>query len=116
MLFFFFEVHVHALGVLAHVVTNLCGELLHLAEGIGELGEVQAGEGVVTVRAVAARGLGRLPSDAGASALLARDSVSPEDLETVRAHLGHLEDKLTALDEFVDCFKFYSINRTRRHE
>lgn len=50
-----------------------------------------------------------------ASALLARDSVSPEDLETVRAHLGHLEDKLTALDEFVDCFKFYSIDRTRRH-
>ncbi|MDJ0990141.1 MAG: HAMP domain-containing protein [Desulfobacterales bacterium] len=50
-----------------------------------------------------------------AKVLLERDTLAPADIASVRSHLGHLEDELTALRELVSCFKFYAIERTGSH-
>lgn len=50
-----------------------------------------------------------------ARALLARESLAPDELASVRTHLRRLENELTALSDLVGCFKFYAIDRTGPH-
>ena len=77
-------------GVINEMASNL-QEIIHLSRNTCQSG----GEAVTR-----------------AQALLAHDSLAPDDIAVVRSQLGHLEDELTALRELVGCFKFYAIERT----
>lgn len=80
-------------GVINEMASNL-QEIIHLSRNTCTSG----GEAVLQARQ-----------------LLARDTLAPADIDSVRAHLGHLEDELTALNELVGCFKFYAIERAGSH-
>ncbi len=80
-------------GVINEMASNL-QEIIHLSRNTCASG----GEAVVQ-----------------AKELLENEALAPADIASVRSHLGHLEDELTALKDLVGCFKFYAIERTGSH-